>query len=118
MLMRALVNFGHAVKQGLHHARLNLACAPLHGLKWGVTTAGQKRGPFKDGGVYDRTGLKAWRQRRAQQGAGVPPALVHLIARSSSFSGADDVESTGGSPACGDEGDQTLSGISMVTHGA
>lgn len=57
--------------------------------------AGQKGGPFKDGGLYDRTGLKAWRERRALQGAGVPPALVHLIARSSSFSGADDVESTG-----------------------
>lgn len=61
----------------------------------GSAFAGQKGGPFKDGGLYDRTGLKAWRERRAQQGAGVPPALVHLIARSSSFSGADDVESTG-----------------------
>ncbi len=59
---------------------------------------GQTSGPFKDGGLYDRTGLKAWRQRRVQQGAGVPPALVHLIARSSGFSGADDVESTGGPP--------------------
>ncbi|CAL5230039.1 g13484 [Coccomyxa viridis] len=60
-----------------------------------VEVPGQKSGPFKDGGLYDRTGLKAWRQRRVQQGAGVPPALVHLIARSSGFSGADDVESTG-----------------------
>ena len=28
----------------------------------------------------------------------MPPALVHLIARSSGFSGADDVESTGEEP--------------------
>ncbi|CAK0784113.1 hypothetical protein CVIRNUC_007316 [Coccomyxa viridis] len=60
-----------------------------------VAVPGQAQGPFRDGGLYDRTGLKAWRQRRAAQGRGIPPALVHLIARSSSFSGADDVESTG-----------------------
>ena len=64
-------------------------------LSFGLNPAGQAQGPFRDGGLYDRTGLKAWRQRRAAQGRGIPPALVHLIARSSSFSGADDVESTG-----------------------
>ena len=69
---------------------------PAHTLQpLGISVAGQASGPFKDGGLYDRTGLSAWRQRRAQQGGGVPPALVHLIARSSGFSGADDVESTG-----------------------
>lgn len=62
--------------------------------------------PFKDGGVVDRVGLKAWRERRRRQNAlmngggssvpaRVPPALVHVISRSSPFSGFDDVESTG-----------------------
>jgi hypothetical protein len=58
--------------------------------------ADQEGGPFKDGGLYDRTGLVAWRRRRSLRGNVVPPALIHLIARSSNFSGADDVESTGG----------------------
>jgi len=70
--------------------------------------AGQAGGPFKDGGLADRTGLVAWRRRReaqarARAGAaaaaagvpGPPAALVHLIARSSRFSGADDVAATG-----------------------
>ena len=70
------------------------------------SSAGQAGGPFKDGGLADRTGLVAWRKRReAQARAGkaapagaapvTPAALVHLIARSSRFSGADDVEATG-----------------------
>lgn len=58
--------------------------------------AGQENGPFKDGGLVDRTGLSAWRKRRSLCGKGVPPALIHLIQRSSNFSGADDVEATGG----------------------
>jgi hypothetical protein len=63
-----------------------------------------------DGGVVDRVGLKAWRQRRRDQarqlyGGGLneagdeacmlPPCLVHVIERSSSFSGDDDVEASG-----------------------
>lgn len=58
--------------------------------------------PFKDGGVADRVGLKGWRERRRLQveagslGMQRPPtALVHLIGRSSPFSGADDVKATG-----------------------
>ena len=43
----------------------------------------------------DRTGLSAWRKRRSLRGSGVPPALIHLIQRSSNFSGDDDVEATG-----------------------
>ncbi len=62
---------------------------------------GHPGGPFKDGGVIDRIGLTGWRTRRRQQGRGMastiapPPAVVHLIRRSSPFSGADDVEATG-----------------------
>ncbi|KAK9908328.1 hypothetical protein WJX75_006132 [Coccomyxa subellipsoidea] len=56
---------------------------------------GQESGPFKDGGLIDRTGLSAWRKRRSLRGKGVPPALIHLIQRSSNFSGSDDVEATG-----------------------
>ena len=68
----------------------------------------EEQGPFKDGGLVDRVGLGAWRRRRAARGArggpgggagnaagAVPPALIHLIARSTSFSGDDDVEATG-----------------------
>jgi hypothetical protein len=58
---------------------------------------------LKDGGMVDRVGLRAWRQRRRQQhqlrnGAShgsVPPCLVHVIERSSPFSGADDAEASG-----------------------
>jgi len=58
---------------------------------------------LKDGGMVDRVGLAAWRQRRRQQrclasdvvGSRVPPCLVHVIERSSPFSGADDAEAAG-----------------------
>ncbi|KAG1667613.1 hypothetical protein FOA52_001667 [Chlamydomonas sp. UWO 241] len=64
----------------------------------GVAIPGREhQGPFKDGGMVDRVGLAGWRQRRRVQlssGAAhgvVPPALVHVIQRSSPFSGDDDV---------------------------
>jgi hypothetical protein len=56
---------------------------------------------LKDGGVVDRIGLSAWRQRRRQQqqfgrrSARLPPCLVHVIERSSPFSGCDDTEAAG-----------------------
>jgi hypothetical protein len=46
-----------------------------------------------DGGVHCRIGLQLWRQGRytsAPIGA-APPAVVHLIGRSSPFSGNDDI---------------------------
>ncbi|GLC67977.1 hypothetical protein PLESTF_000630000 [Pleodorina starrii] len=61
-------------------------------------------GPFKDGGVVDRVGLKAWRDRRRAQmkssnGSSPPrqppPCLVHVIDRSSPFSGFDDTRAMG-----------------------
>jgi hypothetical protein len=53
--------------------------------------------------VVDRIGLKPWRERRrraspavASAAAGAPPpCLVHIIERSSPFSGADDPTATG-----------------------
>ncbi|KXZ47273.1 hypothetical protein GPECTOR_36g125 [Gonium pectorale] len=104
-----------------------------------VDVPGQSRhGPFKDGGVVDRVGLRAWRERRRSQlrkrgaylngngnghlngngnghlngngnghlngnghvnGHAVPlrppPCLVHVIDRSSPFSGFDDTSATG-----------------------
>ncbi|KAG2429104.1 hypothetical protein HYH02_014142 [Chlamydomonas schloesseri] len=66
-----------------------------------------RHGPFKDGGVVDRVGLKAWRDRRRAQiskqlaaGDGTAPlrpptCLVHVIDRSSPFSGFDDMTATG-----------------------
>ncbi|GIL83781.1 hypothetical protein Vretimale_10462 [Volvox reticuliferus] len=64
-----------------------------------------RHGPFKDGGVVDRVGLKAWRDRRRAQiksGKGPssvarppPPCLVHVIDRSSPFSGFDDTNAMG-----------------------
>jgi hypothetical protein len=65
---------------------------------------------LKDGGVVDRIGLKAWRDRRRRQSLGgplsvhartavrasrPPPALIHIIERSSPFSGADNPAATG-----------------------
>ncbi len=50
--------------------------------------AGRERdNPFKDGGVVDRVGVSAWRDRRRRQLAAgekrgvVPPALLHVIYR-------------------------------------
>jgi hypothetical protein len=80
-----------------------------------------KYSSLRDGGVVDRIGLKAWRDRRRQQWIGgplfaghhssnaaaaavargaraaqrPPPCLVHIIERSSPFSGADDPAATG-----------------------
>jgi hypothetical protein len=57
--------------------------------------------PFKDGGVVDRIGLKAWRDRRRAQlhaaapPAAPPPAICHIISKSSPFSGFDDALATG-----------------------
>jgi hypothetical protein len=49
-----------------------------------------------------RTGLKVWRRMRKQQLAvagmdqnGPPPVLLHLVERSSRFSGNDDVNASG-----------------------
>jgi predicted acylesterase/phospholipase RssA len=57
---------------------------------------------FKDGGVVDRIGVKAWRERRRRLHSGgngapapLPPCLVHVIERSSPFSGEDDAAATG-----------------------
>ncbi|GIL57044.1 hypothetical protein Vafri_12282 [Volvox africanus] len=64
-----------------------------------------RHGPFKDGGVVDRVGLKAWRDRRRAQMKSAkgpssasrppPPCLVHVIDRSSPFSGFDDTTAMG-----------------------
>lgn len=59
---------------------------------------GTPAGPYIDGGKVDRTALKAWRDTRRQNlpwGRQPPPALVHLIERSSQLSGTDDVAATG-----------------------
>ena len=60
--------------------------------------SGTPAGPYIDGGKVDRIALKAWRDTRRQNlpwGRQPPPALVHLIDRSSQLSGADDVAATG-----------------------
>ncbi|DBA83715.1 TPA: hypothetical protein ACH3X1_006252 [Trebouxia sp. C0004] len=63
-----------------------------------VDIPGASAGPHVDGGKVDRTALKAWRDARRegmQWGKQPPPALVHLVDRSSQLSGADDVAATG-----------------------
>ena len=61
-----------------------------------VYIPGQNGGPFADGGKADRVGLRQWRARRRLKKNAIPPAaLVHLIERSSPFSGADDVSRMG-----------------------
>lgn len=80
-------------------------CAPVPAC---LSRAGGLTG-LKDGGMVDRVGLSAWRQRRRQQqeaaGGGkksLPPCLVHVIERSSPFSGDDDAE------ACGEDAVQIV----------
>jgi len=48
-------------------------------------------GPFIDGGKVDRDGLRPWRELVRRKEWEELPAIVHLISRSSPFSGADDV---------------------------
>ena len=63
-----------------------------------IMIAGVSAGPYVDGGKVDRTALKAWRDTRREGlpwGRQPPPALVHLVERSSQLSGADDVAATG-----------------------
>jgi len=61
------------------------------------TLLGRSEGPFLDGGFKDRTGLQSWRERRRNQrkSVEVPDAIVHLIRRSSPFSGTERVRETG-----------------------
>lgn len=64
----------------------------IPGLFVPIYVPGLDGGPFADGGVADRVGLAPYRR------AVVPTTrrtLVHLIERSSRFSGADDVEEGG-----------------------
>ena len=64
--------------------------------------AGQAGNPHKDGGMVDRVGLTAWRRLLESQAdaqpARVRPSVVHLITRSSRFSGIDDARALGGHP--------------------
>lgn len=74
---------------------------------WSCTGTGNG---FLDGGMVDRVGLQPWRNHRQHQQrrlddrssdgssaspAAAPHAVVHLIGRSSPFSGSDDVHSSG-----------------------
>ncbi|GMH33314.1 hypothetical protein BSKO_01148 [Bryopsis sp. KO-2023] len=84
----------------------------------GVDIPGREEdNPFKDGGSVDRIGLKLWRNHRrslleasnnskpsaspsdwfskSKSPASVPDALVHVISRSSPFSGTDDITKSG-----------------------
>jgi len=49
------------------------------------------RGRCMDGGKHDRVGLEGWRARCLGRGGTSRPALVHLISRSSPFSGKEAV---------------------------
>ena len=93
--------------------------APAVDYRLNLVAGQEASGPYLDGGIVDRTGLQPWRQhlRLQQQGISTahgnggggggsssggggglqqaPPAIVHLIARSSKYSGSDDVAATG-----------------------
>lgn len=59
-----------------------------------VRIPGSKHNPYIDGGVECRIGLDLW--RRCRRGGGAQgPAVVHLIGRSSPFSGNDDTAGLG-----------------------
>ena len=51
--------------------------------------------PYMDGGVACRIGLQLWRQNRTEVGEEPNPAAVHLIGRSTPFSGNDSLENLG-----------------------
>ena len=65
-----------------------------------MAVRGLPSGYGTDGGQVDRVGLRPWLAHRGA--AAAPLALVHLIGRSSPFSGAEavpDALSSGGAPA-------------------
>jgi predicted acylesterase/phospholipase RssA len=62
-----------------------------------VDIPGRDDGPFIDGGKADRVGLEPWLQHCAENQMEVAPlTLVHVIARSSPFSGPDAVQAEDG----------------------
>lgn len=64
--------------------------------------ADREDGPFIDGGIKCRIGLDLWRQQRyGGQLSAAAPAVVHLIGRSSPFSGNDSTDGLGEPPAAG-----------------
>lgn len=62
-----------------------------------VSIPGNTNTPHIDGGIKTRVGLDAWRDRQIRKfGLGhVRPAAVHIVSRSSPFSGSDTIEFTG-----------------------
>lgn len=87
---------------GRHHlihrgplAQAVAASAAIPGLFEPVHVQGFPCNPCSDGGIVDRIGLKQWRAHRRNRGDTIHPALVHVIGRSSPFSGDDDVERMG-----------------------
>jgi len=87
----------HLVDSGpLPEAVAASACVPL--VFKAVAIPGREQGPFVDGGKADRMAVVPHRERRRGQLAGraaPPPALVHLISRSSPFSGGDAIDRCG-----------------------
>ena len=63
-----------------------------------AATTDRSDGPFIDGGVKCRIGLDLWRQQRygSSDAGAAAPAIVHLIGRSSPFSGNDSTAGLGG----------------------
>lgn len=62
-----------------------------------VAVPGRLDGPFIDGGIRCRIGLDLWRRHRhGDAPTTAPPAVVHLIGRSSPFSGNDSTAGLGG----------------------
>lgn len=61
-----------------------------------VEIPGNTNTPHIDGGIETRVGLDAWRDRQVRKSGlkCVRPAAVHIVSRSSPFSGNDTVEST------------------------
>ena len=85
----------HLIHQG-PLAEAVAASAAIPGLFEPVHIEGFEHSPCSDGGAVDRVGLKQWRTyRRNSEEGRVYRALVHVIGRSSPFSGADDVENMG-----------------------
>lgn len=72
-------------------------------------------GSCMDGGRHDRVGLRGWAARAAARRPGRPrKTLVHLISRSSPFSGAEEVEADEAVLVCR----SPKSGVSLASLGA
>lgn len=87
-----LIDSGTLAEAVVASAAVPVMFSPMH-------VPGAANNPYIDGGVACRIGLGLWRQHRCLTDRPVP-AVIHLIGRSSPFSGNDSIDELGKEIVC------------------